>query len=198
MMAILIGLAIAEPYIDIHQEMEDQALNRMKHLSSQEAYRVAEDFSVNLFPSARIFYELGLRHNQRGDLDEAMKCYERSLTIEPTFQASLYDQAEIYILNSRFSDAKRNLLQISMMESHHWAVDYRLAQIYSVEPNIEKMEFHLKRALEFGLPQNVLKEDRLQWLPQLRNESVAITLEMFLQAIGASEIWENWTDPSKK
>lgn len=197
MIAFLIGIAIAHPYMDLHRELEEDALYRIQKLSGSDAYVLAEDFSNTIYPSARLFYEIGLVHNRKGELAAAMKCYERSLQIDPHFQPSLYDQAEIFLLQSNIVDAKRNLLDISKQAVHHWVVDYRLAQIFATEANVGKMEFHLKKAIQQGLPQQILKEDQAQWVPRLKDESVALTLEMFLQALGATDVWDLWTNPKK-
>lgn len=192
----IVSIVWATSYLDVKQELEYSALARIQRLSSsKEAIDLVEDFEQAVFPSATLYYEVGLSMNQSGDLERAILCYQKSLEIDSEHIGALYDLAEIYLLKREFSLSKQYLLRLTELSTVHWVVHYRLAQIAAHSKSVSTLEHHLSQAIHYGMPTQIFRDDVMQWRPFLEDSLVALSLEMFFQAQGQTDVWIFWTTP---
>ena len=195
-LSFIVSTAWATSYLDLPQELERNALIRIQHASSSaEAITLVEDFERSVFPSATLYYEVGLSMNQSGDLDGAMECYQQSLKIDANHIGALYDLAEIHFLKREFDLSKQYLLRLTELSTVHWVVHYRLAQISAHNKDVLKLEHHLSQAIHHGMPTQIFRDDVIQWRSLLTESTVALSLEMFFQAQGQSDVLIFWNTP---
>ena len=182
--------ALADPYVSLDSELEDAVLQQVFQVdSTSERWATVEDFSKTVFPSARVYYEVGLQYNQRGDLKEALRYCEAALQIQADYVPALYDKAEILLLQGDSEQAKQSLLRLQSMQDHHWVVSYRLSQISAGAEDTRAFEEHLKRALQAGMPLQILVDDRAQWNGLIQSSSMSLSMEMMLSAMGEEGTW---------
>lgn len=195
----MLQTAVAEPYVSLTSEIEDTALSRVFELESDaERWTYVQRFTETVFDSARVYYEVGLQYNQRGDTAQALRYYRSALQVDGTYVPALYDCAEILLLQGDTEEAKQLLLRIQEIDAGYWVVSYRLAQISADEQAISDFERHLKQALQSGMPLQVLIDDRAQWLPKLQQPSVALSMELLLLALGENDAWKTLNEPLQK
>ena len=191
-----LSTAWATAYLDVQKELEQQALQRIQQATSHtEAMDLAEHFSNTVFPSAQLYYEVALSINKAGDIDNAIRCYQHALQLDDAHQGALYDLAEIHLLNKDYTASKQYLLRLASQQKVHWVVYYRLAQISAYEHQTAALEKQLRQAIRLGMPHQILRDDGVQWRQYLSDTDVALSLEMFLHAIGQSDTWQEWTTP---
>ena len=189
LLVALLGAEPADPLsISLDREIEDQILSQLQALDSREVERVLQSFEETVFPSARLHYELGLQHYQKGDVSAAESQYQEALKIDSAYAPALYDLAEILLMRGDVSLAKQYFLTLQQT-GQHWVVSYRLAQIAAGEGHTKQMETALKRALREGMPSQILIDDKAQWQPYLQRSDVALSIEFLLSALGYDWIW---------
>lgn len=192
----LVSTVGATSYLDVPQELERSALAVIQRASSsEEALVLVRDFEHTVFSSATLYYEVGLSMNQSGDLDGAIACYQQSLTIETDHIGALYDLAEIHFLKRELDISKQYLLRLTELSTVHWVVHYRLAQIAAHNKDVRHLEQYLSQAIHHGMPTQIFRDDVVQWRTFLTESTVALSLEMFLQAQGQRDVWIFWTTP---
>ena len=198
MIVALLGLAFADPYLSLDRELEDSVLSMVSQIESdRERWKVLSQFSDTVFPSARVYYEVGLLYNQSNQFEEALKYYEASLAIDADYVSSLYDSAELLLLEGEDGRqvAKERLNHIQKLDGSHWVVSYRLAQIAIEEGDAIQLKNSLKQALRSGMPTQLLIDDQEYWRQHLNDPQMSLTLEMFLLAIGQETIWRQLQTP---
>ena len=182
--------ALADPYVSLDREIEDTILHQVFQLStSSERWSTVEDFSATVFPSARVYYEVGLEYNKNGNIKEALRYCDAALQIQPNYVPALYDKAEILLLQGDAEQAKLSLLTLQSMEGHHWVVSYRLSQIAAGAEDIRTFEDQFKRALQAGMPLQILLDDRILWSKLMQSPSMSLSMEMMLSAMGEESTW---------
>ena len=192
-MILLLSICVhvlADPYVSLDREIEDTVLHQVFQLSTpSERWSMVEDFSTTVFPSARVYYEVGLEYNKNGNIKEALRYCDAALQIQPTYVPALYDKAEILLLQGDADQAKQSLLKLQSMEDHHWVVSYRLSQIAAGAEDTRTFENHFKRALQAGMPLQILLDDRTLWSELMQSSSMALSMEMMLSAMGEEATW---------
>lgn len=192
-MILLLSICVhvlADPYVSLDREIEDTVLHQVFQLSTpSERWSMVEDFSTTVFPSARVYYEVGLEYNKNGNIKEALRYCDAALQIQPTYVPALYDKAEILLLQGDADQAKQSLLTLQSMEDHHWVVSYRLSQIAAGAEDPRTFEHHFKRALQAGMPLQILLDDRTLWSELMQSSSMALSMEMMLSAMGEEATW---------
>ena len=196
MIALYFGLSLlwGNTHLSLETELEDSVLQRVQLLQSeQEVWRTLNAFSEQVFPSARLYYEQGLRWNQQGDFDVALRYYTRALELEPQYIPALYDRAELYFYQAELPLAKIDLEYLQSLDTTHWVVYYRLSQIAVSEHAVSEVERHLKRALQLGMPKQILMDDHQYWKSSIEQDAqLARKMELFLSLLGMETIWRDW------
>ena len=180
----------ADPYVSLDREIEDTVLQQVFQLNTTtERWAKVEDFSETVFPSVRVYYEVGLQYNKIGDIKEALRYCDAALQIQDDYVPALYDKAEILLLQGDAEQAKQSLLTLQSMEDHHWVVSYRLSQIAAGAEDTRTFEAHLKSALQAGMPLQILVDDRVLWNGLIQSSSMSLSMQMMLSAMGEEDTW---------
>ncbi|MFT5680674.1 MAG: tetratricopeptide (TPR) repeat protein [Myxococcota bacterium] len=129
------------------------------------AMTLGKRFQTRVEPSAAVLYELGLLHNQLGQLSEAMDHYDRALTLDPDSAAARYDRGELLLGDGKTESARTDFEEAARLRPDHWAAHYRLAQLAGHRRDSAALEAHLMAALRNGFALQTLLADPIwrQW-----------------------------------
>ena len=191
----LLWEAVAEPRLSYKRELEDRALHSLSQLLVEDDRKAVtvyvETFEQELFPSARIHYELALQYNKQLQVSEALYHYEEALKIDPTYQEALYDRAELYFLEGDIEKSKKDLQFLVSLDVEHWVIYYRLAAINAREGNGALMEQNLLQAIRYGLSLELLTVPQEKWREYAKEPTLQHHLQKIIQLYGDETIWES-------
>ena len=188
-------LALAQPRLNYKREIEERGLAQIEvFLQSErprEAERYLQDFERELFPSAWLHYEIALQYNVQGNLEEALKHYDRALGLEPLMLRALYDRAEIYLLKDQELKAEQDLLRLVEADVEHWVVYFRLAEIYAEQNNVTLFEEMMLKSIRHGFSMSILLESKTKWKSYALDPIIGVSLRRMIQLYGDEQIWES-------
>ena len=190
--------SFAESRLSFRTELEDRALLQIIPAFSQEEHRKVEDmlqeFSVEIYPSVRLYYEVALLYNQRSDFSRARVYYDRALAIDSNYSMALYDRAELSVLEGKTEEARTDLEQLVAQEHPHWVIYFRLAEIEASVGNAKGMEENLLKAIRNDFDLDILIENRVKWSSFLKNEDIRSTLHGIFIVMAEEKRWEQFLD----
>ena len=93
-----------------------------------------------LYERARVFHK-------RGRLQEAMRLYERTLSLNPEYVDALNNLGVIHIQNRRYSAARESFAKAIRLRPDYVDSHYNLACVHALEGAVSQSLIHLKRAV---------------------------------------------------
>ncbi len=93
-----------------------------------------------LYERARVFHK-------RGRLQEAMRLYERTLSLNPDYVDALNNLGVIHIQNRRYPAARESFAKAIRLRPDYVDSHYNLACIHALEGAVSQSLIHLKRAV---------------------------------------------------
>ncbi len=93
-----------------------------------------------LYERARVFHK-------RGRLQEAMRLYERTLSLNPDYVDALNNLGVIHIQNRRYSAARESFAKAIRLRPDYVDPHYNLACLHALEGAVSQSLIHLKRAV---------------------------------------------------
>jgi tetratricopeptide (TPR) repeat protein len=93
-----------------------------------------------LYERARVFHK-------RGRLQEAMRFYERALSLNPDYVDALNNLGVIHIQNRRYSAARESFAKAIRLRPDYVDSHYNLACLHALEGAVSQSLIHLKRAV---------------------------------------------------
>jgi tetratricopeptide (TPR) repeat protein len=93
-----------------------------------------------LYERARVFHK-------RGRLQEAMRFYERALSLNPDYVDALNNLGVIHIQNRRYSAARESFAKAIRLRPDYVDSHYNLACLHALEREVSQSLIHLKRAV---------------------------------------------------
>lgn len=153
----------ARPPADYRRELHRSAAAEVAALAArgqvEEALTLGKRFQTRVEPSSAVLYEIGLLHNQLGQLSEAMDHYDRALKIDPDNAAARYDRGELLLERGESEAARADLEAAATLRPDHWAAHYRLAELAGHRRDSAALETHLMAALRNGFALQTLLAD---------------------------------------
>ncbi len=194
MIFTLISLCFGAPRLSYESELESNAMVQIQVFLEQgnheEVRKILDRFEEKLFPSAQLYYEVGLVYNQQGKITLAREYYDKALEINPKHLSALYDRAELYILEGNTSEAKRDL-QLLLDKGHeHWAIYFRLAEIAAKEKDGKKMEDYLLKAIKKDLDLTLLLKDPMTWKKAAKDPKLGSYLHRIFVVMAEEKLWK--------
>ena len=93
-----------------------------------------------LYERARVFHK-------RGRLQEAMRLYERTLSLNPDYVDALNNLGVIHIQNRKYSAARESFAKAIRLRPDYVDSHYNLACVHALEGAVSQSLIHLKRAV---------------------------------------------------
>jgi tetratricopeptide (TPR) repeat protein len=93
-----------------------------------------------LYERARVFHK-------RGRLQEAMRLYERTLSLNPDYVDALNNLGVIHIQNRKYSAARESFAKAIRLRPDYVDSHYNLACVYALEGAVSQSLIHLRRAV---------------------------------------------------
>ncbi|MBW1769998.1 MAG: tetratricopeptide repeat protein [Deltaproteobacteria bacterium] len=93
-----------------------------------------------LYERARVFHK-------RGRLQEAIRLYERTLSLNPDYVDALNNLGVIHIQNRRYSAARESFAKAIRLRPDYVDSHYNLACVHALEGAVSQSLIHLKRAV---------------------------------------------------
>ena len=194
MIYLFLSLCFGAPRLNYEQELETKAmilvLERLEEENHTEVQNILEAFEREVFLSDRLYYDTGLVYNQQGKITYAKKYYDRALEINPNQSSALYDRAELYLLEGKISEAKRDLEHLIKQEQEHWAIYFRLAEIAAKEQDGKQMEEYLLKAIKKDLDLKLLLKDPLTWGKIAKDPNLGTYLHRIFVVMAEEKLWE--------
>ena len=162
--------------------------NQQGSLSAALAY--GNGFTATVLESAIVFYEMGLACNRQDKTQEAISYYNKALKIQPYMMEALYDRAELYMLSGDLQMAKKDLQKA--LQTNHWAVHFRLAEIAGREKDTDTLELQLTEAIRYGFPLNSLFQFGAHWQNWVKDPVLGRTLRRVIFLYGSEELWQDF------
>ena len=200
---ILLGLLwgtaeAARPAPDYREELHQAAAADVAALAAlgkvEEAMTLGKRFQARVEPSAAVLYELGLLHNQLGQLSEAMDHYTRSLDLDPDNAAARYDRGELLLAQGDTDAARADLEEAARLRPDHWAAHYRLAELAGHRRDGAAMEAHLLAALRNGFALQTLLADPI-WREWVSDPELGPAIAGLIVVYGDESILEQLRSP---
>ena len=111
-----------------------------------------QDISDVKQEQARKYRELGLEHQQMGNLAEALSFYQKAIAMYPNFAAAYNDSGVVYEALGYFSRAEENYLKSVKIDPAYSSAYTNLALLYEGQRNLEKAAFYWGKRVEVGDP----------------------------------------------
>ena len=161
--AVLVAtLAVREPP-DYRGSLAEAAAAQAEALNAEGHHEEAIDFAATvqraIGPAAVVQYEVGYAYNRLGDLDAAVRAYDRALELDPHLAAALYDRGELLLLKGRDEEARADFEAAAALRPDHWAVHFRLAELAGRAADAPAFERHLIDALSNGFDFRTIIDD---------------------------------------
>ena len=184
----------SQPRLSYEEELEDRMLASIAPFVLEGNDRMVnkhvQAFEKDLFPSARIHYEIALQYNTNNQLSEALKHYNRALEIDPAYQQALYDRAELLIVNQQPDAALTDLQSLVETGVEHWAVYFRLAEIFADKKEGVLFEQNLLLAIRHGFSLHLLLQSGDKWKGYAKDPELSDHLHTIIQLYGEEQIWD--------
>lgn len=194
MIMLFVSLCFGATRLDYEKELEEKAMFRILALLEKQEHKeiqnVLRAFEKELFPSERLYYDIGLAYNQQGKIDYAKKYYDRALEINPNQSAALYDRAELHLVDGNIVKAKADLERLVSQKHEHWAVYFRLAEIAAKEGDGQQMENYLLQAIRQDLDLKLLLKDPLTWQKIAKDPKIRPYLHRIFVVMAEEKLWE--------
>ena len=190
----IVANAMPLPLLDFAKELEKSSVSRLQKAcygaNPLHTVVLADAFAKEVFPSVAMYYEASLCLNQRGQVEPALRALNLALEIDPEHPASLYDRAEIYLLDDKFQQAKKDLERLLLQDVVHWAVYFRRAELAATEREIEAFDEHFRRALFEGFQVEMLLDSGQRWLSFIRDSELGPLIQHQVLLYGSEQLWE--------
>jgi protein O-mannosyl-transferase len=98
--------------------------------------------------SGRLYLNLGNTYYERGDIDEAIKCYMTSLKLEPDYAPAYGNIASCLIAIGDWDGAERYLVKAIRLKNQYPAAYYNLGMVYYSKGRMDSAEKQLLKATE--------------------------------------------------
>jgi tetratricopeptide (TPR) repeat protein len=158
------------------------------------AMEMGKRFQTRVEPSAAVLYELGLLHNQLGQLSEAMDHYDRTIALAPDNAAARYDRGELLLEKGKTEAARADFEVAAERRPDHWAAHYRLAQLAGHRRDSAALESHLMAALRNGFALQTLLADPI-WREWARDPELGPPIAGLIVVYGDESILEQLRSP---
>ena len=184
--------AVREP-MDYGEVLAQRAIRRMDVLFSQnkinEALKYGEQFAARVQPRSSLYYTMGLRCNQLGQLERALAYYNKALELSPNMQEALYDRSEILLALGRYDEAEKDLKMAEKSIKKHWVIHLRLAEVAGYKKNKKALDTELRKAIQLGFDIKQIPKLGKHWSQWARDKNLERTIRQIISQYGNEEIW---------
>ncbi|ODV93185.1 hypothetical protein PACTADRAFT_51804, partial [Pachysolen tannophilus NRRL Y-2460] len=87
--------------------------------------------------------------------DEAIKCFEKAVQLNPNFAYAYTLQGHEYVSNDSFENALESFRSALLVDERHYNALYGIGMVYLKLGDFEKAEYHFRRAIDIN-PVNVI------------------------------------------
>jgi tetratricopeptide (TPR) repeat protein len=194
MIFLVLSLCFASPRLRYEEEIETKVMIRISEElekgNHREVQKLLEAFDSELFPSDKMYYNVGLFYNQQGDLAKAKMFYNQAIEINGAQSSALYDRAELYLLEGRLLEAKQDLQILITQEQEHWVIYFRMAEISAKEGDGQQMEKYLLDAIKRDLELEILVQDFVTWNAIAKDPQLSPYLHRIFMVMAEESLWE--------
>jgi tetratricopeptide (TPR) repeat protein len=187
-------LAFSQPRLSYKSEIEDRTLAKIIPILEEGnkalVNKHVQSFEAELFPSARVHYEIALHYNTTNQISDAMHHYNRALEIDSRYKEALYDRAELYLLQQNPEKALQDLETLVSLGVEHWVIFFRLSEIYAEKKNGVLLEQNLLLAIRYGFSLHLLLESGDKWKEYAKDPELSEHLHKTIQLYGDERIWD--------
>lgn len=108
----------------------------------------------SLWEQARYYRNEGVRMQDVGDLDSALKLYQKAAELDPYYQVVYNDLGIIYEAQGELDRAEESYLQALKIDPNFLDPYSNLALFYESKRDLNKAAFYWKKRLELGDPED--------------------------------------------
>jgi tetratricopeptide (TPR) repeat protein len=101
---------------------------------------------------ARIYRAQGLELQRSGDLDSAMKLYQKAIELDPLYAVTYNDIGIIYEADGLIDAAEESYLKCINIDPTYLSAYSNLAILYENKRDLEQSAFYWKKRMELGSP----------------------------------------------
>lgn len=121
-------------------------------LAADEVAGAISDSISSLPAQAREYRAEGVKFQDLGDLDSALKMYQKSVRLDPSYQVVYNDLGIVYEAKGDIDRAEENYLQALRIDPFFLDAYTNLAFLYENKRELEKAAIYWKKRVELGNP----------------------------------------------
>jgi|EPASupsiteSAE347_1022098.scaffolds.fasta_scaffold04738_2 tetratricopeptide (TPR) repeat protein len=113
---------------------------------------VVSDEVYSLSSQARVYRIEGVKYQDLGDLDSALKMYQKAVQLDPAYPVAYNDLGIIYEAKGDISRAEESYLQALKIDPFLLDAYTNLALLYENKRELEKAVYYWEKRVELGNP----------------------------------------------
>lgn len=121
-------------------------------LAADKVSKGEKDELTSLQQQARLYRVDGVNFQDSGDLDSALKMYQKAAELDPAYEVVYNDLGVIYEAQKDYDRAEENYLQALKLNPSFLSAYTNLAFLYENERELDKALYYWKKRVELGDP----------------------------------------------
>jgi len=121
-------------------------------LAADKVSKGKNDELTTLQQQARLYRIEGVKSQDSGDLDSALKMYQKAVELDPVYQVVYNDLGVIYEAQEAYDRAEESYLQAIKLDPSFLSAYTNLALLYENERELDKALYYWKKRAELGDP----------------------------------------------
>lgn len=153
------------------------------------AREMATEFQRVVRPDAGLTYLVALAHRYDGDNGEAIQNYQRSIALDPTYEAAWYDLGEVWLIQGDYDKAAEAFEQVATLRAvgdAAWLGPWRRAEVAAHQHQAEPFETWMREALERGFSFRQI-EGQPQWKGFYADPALRDSVEKLITVYGTPD-----------
>lgn len=125
-------------------------LDRLEEAARRQVERATAEYLESLLAAPddpRSHYNLGVYHQDRGDLPRAIECYRTALRLDPVHVPTLVNLSMVYANTGQTDQVEELLRQALRAEPENAAANFNLGLLLAERERLDEAEDRLRRAL---------------------------------------------------
>jgi tetratricopeptide (TPR) repeat protein len=172
---MLLAALLATPFLFAEQADNYTLRGKKEALASAPASDTGGGFSwqeeenlSEIQKQARLYRNEGFQFQQKGDLDSAMKLYQKATILDPGYAVAYNDLGVIYETRGFTDGAEEYYLKAVKINPNYLSAYTNLAWLYEGKRDLEKAIFYWEKRVKLGSSDDPWTEKARQRLKDLR------------------------------